>query len=108
MEIERDALRSRALWSGAAALRRAGRGDGAALLERASAVAAEEATSAFDRIAIACEKAAFLAGDGRTDAARTMIRQSLDTLSAIRIDWWRARALATIALAVEATETAPR
>lgn len=105
--IDDSALRSRALWSGADTLRRNSQVDGATLLERASARAAEGATSAFDRIAIASEHAMAFARMGRTDAARILIRQALDMLPPIRIDWWRARALATIAQAVWVADSAP-
>ncbi|MGE4219762.1 MAG: peptidoglycan-binding protein [Alphaproteobacteria bacterium] len=106
--IDDAALRSRALWSAAETLRQGGRVEGAALLERASARSAEDATSAFDRIAIACEQAIAVARMGKTDAARTLIRQALDMLPPIRIDWWRARALAVIAQAVQVADAAQR
>jgi len=102
------ALRSRALWSAAQILRRKAPVDVAASLERASAQAAEEAPSAFDRIAIACEQAIAFTNAGRHDAARILIRQSLATLDPIRIDWWRARALAVIAQAMQAVDSAHR
>ena len=106
--IDDAALRSRALWSASESLRHAGQTEGAVLLEQASAKAAEEATSAFDRIAIACEQAVALARMGRIDTARILIRQALTMLDPIRIDWWRARALAVIAQAVQVADLAQR
>lgn len=92
-----DALRARMFWTVAEAHRAAGDIAAAERDERRAIEVAGSATSAFDRTAVLGDFAIGLARGGRVALARETYGNALQSAGRIKIDWWRARALAKVA-----------
>lgn len=97
MRIADDALRARTLWAVSERRRAAGDVAGSERSERRAIAVAGAAMSAFDRTAVLGDIAVSLARAGRIELAREAYTDALQATRRIKIDWWRARALARAA-----------
>lgn len=95
--IEDDALRARTFWMIAEVRRRTGDVAGAERSESRAIDGAATAKSAFDRTTVLADFAVGLARAGRLALARKSYEDALQAAQRIKIDWWRARALARAA-----------